>query len=100
MSSLRCKRCGNPVSDAYSKWGYCAVHGKEKQRLDNLDVFFRAFSIICLAPILAAVVFALVGINSSLTLFYFIIWQALLTVSSMIAFSINRYFINHFDHAA
>jgi len=97
MSSLRCKRCGNPISDAYSKWSYCAKCGKSKQRLDNMDVFFRAFAIISLAPIVVALIFSLVHIASQLTLYWFIGWQAILSFTSLCGFFINKHYITTFD---
>ena len=97
MSSLRCKRCGLPVSDAYSKESYCASCGKKKSNLEHVDIFFRAFSIFSIIPILVALILALVHINSNLTYFYFIAYQAFLTILSMIGFFINGYYLQHFD---
>ncbi|TLX85011.1 MAG: hypothetical protein E6L04_05940 [Thaumarchaeota archaeon] len=97
MSSLRCKRCGNPISDAYSKWSYCAKCGKSKQRLDNMDVFFRAFAIISLSPIVVALIFSLANVASQLTLYWFISWQAILSFASLCGFFINKHYITTFD---
>jgi hypothetical protein len=97
MSSLRCKRCGNPVSDAYAKWSYCTSCGKQKQRIEHFNIFFRALGILFLIPILVGFIFALAHVNSSLTLYAFILIQGSFVTAALVGVFYTSKSLSNFD---
>lgn len=97
MSSLTCKRCGKPVSDAYSKSLYCKDCGKSKARIENINIMFRAFGLFTITPILVAVILSIIQINSALTLFSILIYFTILTSIAVVGTFYTRKLIRQFD---
>jgi uncharacterized membrane protein len=76
MSTAKCKKCGNPISDMYLSQGLCEKCNKEKQKLIHAQFTLRAFGILVTIPLIIGLVLAQIGINSGLTTYFFILWQS------------------------
>jgi hypothetical protein len=85
MESVKCKICGNPISDAYSKTELCPFHTKEKSRLIHFQYGLRAFTILSCLPLVVSLILALAGVQSELTSYFYVLWQLGLVLAGLLA---------------
>lgn len=88
METSKCKRCGNPVEDMYSKWNYCNRCGSYKQRWDSFAVGFRG--LVVGTGLLLVVFLVMSNWISSFALYSLISWLVIFFCLGVFGYAFSR----------
>jgi uncharacterized membrane protein len=83
MQSAKCRICGQPVTDMYGPTDLCTVHQKQKSNLLHVQTISRVLAILVSIPLLIGIILSLIQINSGLTTYFFVLWQATVLIIAL-----------------